>query len=154
MKKIHNANVWEDEFFLSWVCFLTFLKKWKNTFLLVTFVKWLLWIWKCVGKKLVIGPNLHQKYYRNRIIFRKCMTFSICIIFWFPPLYVVVIAIDCIEIMHKWKVHIVGLGCDDPVIMGLDEICLMSLHVRPHLSRQRGALPGCFRCQLHNRFDP
>ena len=32
-------------------------------------------------KKLVIGPDLHQKYYQNRIIFRKYMTFSICIIF-------------------------------------------------------------------------
>ena len=36
---------------------------------------------KMCAKKLVIGPDLHQKYYRNRIIFRTYMTFSICIIF-------------------------------------------------------------------------
>ena len=51
IEKIHNANVWEDEFFVSWVCFLPFLKKWKNTFLLVTFSKWALWTWKYAQKK-------------------------------------------------------------------------------------------------------
>ena len=30
---------------------------------------------KICAKKLVIDPDLQQKYYRNRIIFRKYMTF-------------------------------------------------------------------------------
>ena len=42
---------------------------------------------KICAKKLVIGPDLHQKYYRSRIIFRKYMTFQKRIMFCFPPLY-------------------------------------------------------------------
>ena len=68
MKKIHNADSWEDEFFASCMCFLTFLKTWKNAFLLLTFLKQVLWTWKYVQKKLVIGPDLHQKFHRNWVI--------------------------------------------------------------------------------------
>ena len=71
MKKIHNANSWEDEFFASCMCFLTFSKKWKNAFLLLTFLKQVLWTWKYVQKKLVIGPDLHQKFHQNRVISQK-----------------------------------------------------------------------------------
>ena len=35
LPKIHNTNSWEDEFLASCMCFLTFLKKWKNEFLLL-----------------------------------------------------------------------------------------------------------------------
>ena len=51
-EKIHNADVWEDEFLTSCMCFLAFLKKWKNMFLLVTFWKRVLWSWKHAQKKL------------------------------------------------------------------------------------------------------
>ena len=30
LKKIHSANAWEDEFFVSWLCFLIFLKMCKK----------------------------------------------------------------------------------------------------------------------------
>ena len=93
MKKIHNANVWEDEFLTSCMCFLAFLKKWKNTFLFVTFRKRVLWSWKYVQKKLVIGPDLHHKSYQNRSIFQKYTTFWNWLIFISTPRYSVVFII-------------------------------------------------------------
>ena len=84
-EKIHKANVWEDEFLTSCMCFLAFLKKWKNTFLLVTFWKRVLWSWKHAQKKVVIGPDLHQKYYQNWLFFRKYTTFLDWFIFFSTP---------------------------------------------------------------------
>ena len=83
MKKIHNANSWEDEFLASCMCFLTFLKKWKSAFLLLNFLKQVLWTWKYVQKKLVIGPDFHQNFYPNRVISQKYMSFLNPLIFFF-----------------------------------------------------------------------
>ena len=71
MKKIHNANSCGDEIFASCMCFSTFWKKCKNAFLLLLFLKQALWTWKYVQKKLVIGPDFHQKFYQNRVISQK-----------------------------------------------------------------------------------
>eukprot|EP00493_Phyllostaurus_siculus_P021986 UN22316 len=43
----------------------------------------------CAKKLVMIGPDLHQKYYGNRIIFRKYMTFSNCTIFCLTLLYLI-----------------------------------------------------------------
>ena len=71
MKEIHNANSCGDEIFASCMCFSTFWKKCKNAFLLLLFLKQALWTWKYVQKKLVIGPDFHQKFYQNRVISQK-----------------------------------------------------------------------------------
>jgi len=71
MKKIHNDNSCGDEIFASCMCFSTFWKKCKNAFLLLLFLKQALWTWKYVQKKLVIGPDFHQKFYQNRVISQK-----------------------------------------------------------------------------------
>ena len=93
-----------------YVFFNVFEKNKKNTFLLVTFGKRVLWSWKHVQKKLVIGPDIHQKYYRNRMIFQKYTTFSNSLIFF--DLTVILCGDILIEISNRkawqWGCEVYG----------------------------------------------
>ena len=75
MKKIHKLIYFLSDFFVSSKGFWGVLKKWKFGFCLLIPLKRVLWQFWHVEKKLIVGADLHHKFYENRIISKKMVGF-------------------------------------------------------------------------------
>ena len=84
MKKIHNANSWEDGFFASCMCFFDVFEKVKKCIFALNFLKTGPTDFKMCAKKLAIGPDLHQKFHQNQVISQKYTILQKGFIFFSP----------------------------------------------------------------------
>eukprot|EP00493_Phyllostaurus_siculus_P017630 UN17901 len=94
---------------------------------------------KTCAKEVVIGPDLHQKYYRNRMIFQKCTTFSNSLIFFFD------LTVDFkVEFFSEYIFEIIHSDspcCESCKIMPIDKILSSNFQYPVAQNHGRGRAP-------------